>query len=211
MITKAVALGFNSVPTLLGRVAFGNFRHFEQADVTVLADVQGGKDLVPITIKAPHNMSLQDISEFINSKAKNAKKGNDKEHKNNTQAFEFLPSFLTGPLMGTMVYITQNLGWSVPVMKLRGDSMAPIVITNVGSLGLEAGYAPLPPSACNVCMCVGKIIEKPVVKDGEIKIRKMMTIVHTLDHRVGDASLTVKPFKMIHEFIENPEKMDSLE
>lgn len=147
VVAKAIGMGFNSAPHLLGRIAFGNFRHFKQADVSVLAAVEGGKDLVPVTIRGPHAKKIEEIADEINAKANKARKGEDQEHKKNTEAFNFLPSFLTGALMDVMVYITQNLGWSVPLLGIKGDSLAPIVLTNVGSLGLYSGFAPIPPTA----------------------------------------------------------------
>jgi pyruvate/2-oxoglutarate dehydrogenase complex dihydrolipoamide acyltransferase (E2) component len=44
--------------------------------------------------------------------------------------------------------------------------------------------------ACIVA-CAGKITKKPVVRDGEVVIREMMTIVYTVDHRFGDAAILV--------------------
>lgn len=58
---------------------------------------------------------------------------------------------------------------------------------------------------------MGRVTEKPLVINGEIKIRKVMNVVYTLDHRIGDAALTLKPFNDIHDYIEHPEKMDKLD
>ncbi len=62
-----------------------------------------------------------------------------------------------------------------------------------------------------ICSCMGTVTEKPWIVNGEIKIRKILTIVHTLDHRAGDAALIVKPFKIVKKLLESPGLLESLE
>lgn len=57
---------------------------------------------------------------------------------------------------------------------------------------------------------MGKVHEKPLVVDGEIKIRKVIKIVYTADHRIGDASLAVKGLSLIKQMIEHPESMETV-
>ena len=56
--------------------------------------------------------------------------------------------------------------------------------------------------------CAGKIMKKPVVRDDQIVIRDMMTIVYTCDHRFGDAA-TLAPFlKVVKAILEDPDNFD---
>jgi len=57
---------------------------------------------------------------------------------------------------------------------------------------------------------MGRVTEKPWVVNGEIKIRKILTIVYTVDHRVGDAALGVKTFKNIKKILENPNLLEDI-
>lgn len=59
-----------------------------------------------------------------------------------------------------------------------------------------------------MCVCTGKIDKKPVVKDDQIVIRQLMSTVFTCDHRFADAGLSLKMFKMIQEYIEDPENFN---
>lgn len=62
----------------------------------------------------------------------------------------------------------------------------------------------------HVCIvaCAGKILKKPVVRDDQIVIRDMMTIVYTLDHRFGDAAILVQFCKVVKDILEDPENFD---
>jgi pyruvate dehydrogenase E2 component (dihydrolipoamide acetyltransferase) len=210
LVTKALGIALTASIDHVGRLALGHFRRVDQVDITVLTDVNGGKDLIPINVKAPHNKSLAQISKDIQERADKARKGKDEQHKKNTQAVEFLPSFLVGPLLAIIPYITLNLGWDVPLIGAKGNMFSPIVLTNVGSLGLTAGFAPMPPLCAEIVACMGKVVDRPWVVNGEIKIRKILTIVYSFDHRFGDGAVTVKALKYTTKCLENAKIMETL-
>ena len=75
-------------------------------------------------------------------------------------------------------------------MNLKANAFGHIVLTNVGTLGLQNGFAPLPtPIHCTMCICQGMATKKPVVVNDQIVIRDMMNVVYTIDHRYGDAAI----------------------
>lgn len=81
-----------------------------------------------------------------------------------------------------------------------------LVITNIGTIGLEAGFAPIPcPIGPMITICSGKIQKAPVVVDDQIVIRPMMKVVYTVDHRFGDAALGIKLLRIIQDYCEDPE------
>jgi pyruvate dehydrogenase E2 component (dihydrolipoamide acetyltransferase) len=90
---------------------------------------------------------------------------------------------------------------------LKANAFGNVVLTNIGSLGLEEGFAPIPsPLHCCICACLGSVVKKPVVVDGDkIEIREMMKCVYTLDHRQGDAASILQFLKIMKDLIENPE------
>jgi hypothetical protein len=42
-------------------------------------------------------------------------------------------------------YININLGVAIPIMGLKKDSVGHIILTNIGSIGMQQGIAPLCP------------------------------------------------------------------
>ena len=195
----------------IGRLAWGTFRHSKKIGITVLVDVDGGKDLIPITVWDAHTMTIFELAKKITEKVQRAKKGKDEAHKKATQSANFLPSFIAEPLGFCMTYAAANLGISIPSMGLRADNFGHIVITNVGGMGITSAHAPLCPVVHQMgLLCCGKVEKRAVVdqETDEISVKKVMTVVATGDHRYGDAAIWVPCMKSIHEFMKDPENFD---
>ena len=93
---------------------------------------------------------------------------------------------------------------------MKANAFGHVVLTNIGSIGLEYGFAPLPcPMHACIVACAGKITKKPVVRDDQIVIRDMMTVVYTVDHRFGDAAIIHQYCQIIKDCLEDPENFDS--
>lgn len=80
-------------------------------------------------------------------------------------------------------------------------------MTNIGTLGIQTGLAPIPcPLHPTIVVCSGSVHKKPVVINDEVVIREMMTITYTMDHRQGDGALITPFLKAVKDIIENPEE-----
>jgi pyruvate dehydrogenase E2 component (dihydrolipoamide acetyltransferase) len=76
-------------------------------------------------------------------------------------------------------------------------------ISNLGMFGIEEFTAIInPPDSC--IMAVGGIIEKPVVKDGEIVKGSRMKVTLSCDHRVVDGATGAQFLKTFKEILEDP-------
>jgi 2-oxoglutarate dehydrogenase E2 component (dihydrolipoamide succinyltransferase) len=53
---------------------------------------------------------------------------------------------------------------------------------------------------------VHKIVEKPVVRDGQIVIRPIMNFGLSFDHRVIDGAYAVQFLRLLIEYLEEPDK-----
>jgi len=124
---------------------------------------------------------------------------------------KFLPSFLAQPLIFIMSYLSVACGNDIPPLGLKKDSFGHIVLTNIGTLGLSRGYAPLaPPMHCMGLFCIGAMEKRPVVdKDsGEVVVADVASLVGTGDHRFGDAVIFAPLFKCFRGYVEDPENFD---
>lgn len=74
--------------------------------LTVLVDVEGGSDLIPVTLWDFENDSVIDIAKKLNEKVMRAKTNKDKDHSESTQLFSILPTFVLGVFMGVFSYIS---------------------------------------------------------------------------------------------------------
>lgn len=76
-------------------------------------------------------------------------------------------------------------------------------ITNLGSYGVDV-FTPLINPPETAILGVGRILEKPVVSNGEVKIRPMMYLSLSFDHRVIDGALAARFLQTIRQALEDP-------
>ncbi len=70
-------------------------------------------------------------------------------------------------------------------MNVSDVSEGTFTITNLGMFEVDVNTAIINPPQCAI-LAVGRIVEKPVVREGRITPRNMMTLGLTFDHRVTD-------------------------
>ena len=102
------------------------------------------------------------------------------------------------------------VGLNIPPLALRNDSFGHIILTNIGTLGLSRGYAPLcPPMHALGLFCIGKIEKRPIVDEsGQIVVADMASLVGTGDHRFGDAVIFNPLFRAYRGYVEDPKHWD---
>ena len=81
-----------------------------------------------------------------------------------------------------------------------------ITISNLGMYGIDV-FSAIISSPQPAILAVGRILEKPVVVNGEIVIRPMMSLTLSCDHRVIDGVLGAEVLSTISELIEEPVRM----
>lgn len=185
-------------------------------------DVEGGKDLVPVTVWEVQNDSIVNIANECNNLVMKTKRNENKEHTDVTKIFLQLPTFILGFLTTVCSYLAQNAGIAIKalnvryslinlfLLQLKANAFGHIVLTNIGSLGIETGFAPIPcPTHCCIVACLGKVVKKPVVVDEQIVVRDMMQCVYTVDHRYGDAAILLQFLKIMKDILENPEEFNA--
>jgi pyruvate dehydrogenase E2 component (dihydrolipoamide acetyltransferase) len=89
------------------------------------------------------------------------------------------------------------------VADLRGSSFT---VSNIGNLG---GFSPNPvvnyPEVAILGM--GEVKEKPVVRDGQVVVRKLMPLALSFDHRIADGAEAARFLNALVSRIEDPETM----
>jgi len=89
--------------------------------------------------------------------------------------------------------------------KLMPDDLqgGTFTLTNLGFLDVDA-FTPIVNPPESGILGVGRIVEKPVVEDGEIKIGKRMVLSLSFDHRIIDGADGGRFLKKLKTYIENP-------
>ena len=76
-------------------------------------------------------------------------------------------------------------------------------ITNLGALDVD-GFTPIinPPQAA--ILGVGRIVEKPVARDGAVVIRPMVALSLSFDHRIVDGAPAARFLQRVKQLVERP-------
>jgi hypothetical protein len=205
---KAIAESMLEVPQLNSVLRFGRFYARKTIDVCFqVAGDSGGKNLSAATLRDVPNLSLSEVADFLNMKAGDVRTGGDPDFRGIKRVGIGVPGFLMSPairLLGFFLF-TLNL-WS-PLLGLKRDAFGSVLLTNVGTLGLDVVFPALFYRAARVPAIVALSEVKPmaVVEDGEIKIRKIMRMCTTFDHRFVDGVHAGILARKMRERFQNPE------
>ena len=92
-----------------------------------------------------------------------------------------------------------------------------IIVTSVGMLGYEHVFAPIPRifeilfkllafTGAAVIITVGSTLKKPLVVENEIKIRDVINVTLTLDHRFTDGARAAPLYQKFNKLLQDTEK-----
>lgn len=209
MMAKAVAAVLEAMPDANAILRFNNIYLRETIGVffqVALEDEETGElDLSGATIHQANEKSLLEIYDEFQSIVSNVRSGEDKELEGTRSMFKSIPSFLLNKVLNTIGFLTYTLNLDLRFLGVPKDPFGSVMVTNVGSLGLEEAYVPLVPySRVPLLIAVGTVKEMPYCVDGEVKVRKEMKCFATFDHRILDGSHAAKMSKVLKMWFEDP-------
>jgi pyruvate dehydrogenase E2 component (dihydrolipoamide acetyltransferase) len=76
-------------------------------------------------------------------------------------------------------------------------------VTNLGASGVDVFTPIINPPECAI-LGVGKIVEKPVARGGQVVIRPTMWLSLTFDHRIVDGKPAADFLRRVQEILEKP-------
>ena len=207
LVGRAAAEGLAQVPSLNGRVVLNRFVPFETVDMAFLVAVDGGKNLGKVKVERVNEKSVAEVAAELTEDASRLRAGGDKEFEKSKGLVRLLPVFLLRWVLFVVGFLTGGLGWRVAGMERF--PFGSCIVTSVGMLGLDEGFAPPTPFArVPVYLLVGAIRPQPAVVDGEVVVRDQITVTATVDHRFVDGYQLGTLAKTFREVIENPWLLD---
>ncbi len=202
---KAVAVAIAGYPKVNGVIRFGRIYLRKTVDVFFqVAPDDSGDTLSGIVIRDCNNKSLEEIHDEIKQRVTRIRGGQDDFAK--FGAFmTYLPGFVVGWLQALASFISYQLNLWSPLIGLPKDAFGSAMVTSVGMLGIQRGFAPLLPYVeCPIIITIGKLEDKPVVKDGTLQIAEVLPICATMDHRLVDGVGASKLMNTLKQYFENP-------
>jgi pyruvate dehydrogenase E2 component (dihydrolipoamide acetyltransferase) len=98
---------------------------------------------------------------------------------------------------------TADLATKAKAGKLSSDEVVGGTFT-ISVLGTVEGFTPILNSGQSALLGVGRPMEKPVVRSGEVVIREMMTVSLTADHQVVDGAIAANFLRRFQSLVERP-------
>ncbi len=209
LMAKAVAKVLEAIPDANAILRFNRIYLREEIGVffqVAMSDPQTGEiDLSGVTIYRANEKSLEEIIQEMEDRVAKVRAGKDKQLEGTRSTFKKIPFLLLNFFIDTISFLSYTLNLDLRWMGIPKDPFGSVMITNIGSLGLEEAYVPLVPySRVPILLALGSVKEEPIVENGEITIAKTMKVCTTFDHRILDGSHAAKMAKILREWIEDP-------
>ncbi len=201
----------NDVPELNCYVKRGNIYPRKDVRVFVSVEIPSSKEMSGFSIPDAGNKTVYDIHHFMKDKVENYRKKKEAGVVKNKYMLTKFPWPVRSWIAGIIKFCTTNLGISLKPIKVDPDSFGNVLLSNIGSHGLDYGMAALlPVSNVPVVLLTGVVRKKPVVIDGEIVIRDIMPMSATLDHRLCDAGSGGRLAKALQKYFDNPRLLETV-
>ena len=183
----------------------------EHIDVMVPVQVGGDTGVTAAIIRNAHARPVSDIAAEIRDKAARSRGGDEITAAKNKYMLNRIPWPLRRPVFRLLKWITVDMGVEIRALGLSANSFGSFVVSDIGSFGLNTGMTALMPAAKVPCVVVlGKMEEKPVVKNGEIVIRTILPLTGTFDHRIVDGAQIGKFARGLKRGFRKPEWLDQV-
>ena len=179
----------------------------DSVEISLLVNAEKGQDLAFVKIKDADQKTTLDVFDSVNETILKIKKNQYVSHHKRTAIFNYIPTFIMGPLLEILNFIINNLGLSLKALGTDKYPFGSFIVTNVGNFGYENIYAPFPSfSGVPLLLTIGAVCKRAKVVNDEIKIRECITISFTVDHRYTDAGRAIRLLSKFKTYIHDPEK-----
>lgn len=206
LCVRAVAESLTITGRNGGVVSAGHFMPDKEIDVSVLVNI-GGSNLGSVVVKDANHCSLVDISNKLFQTVSKMRKGKDEQLNDQMKLFRRIPSSIMQLLVRVIAFISYDLGLPVPAAKVTAKHFGHAIVTNVSGMEFKDAIAPLVPICKPICVVVmNQIFEKPIVVNGEVKVRRVLYVNSSFDHRYADGHDAGKMFAAFRKVFTNPAK-----
>ncbi len=214
MVARAVAQSLKETPDANAIMRFN--RIYLRKTIGVFMQVvmtDQGSDKVDLSGVTIYDVADKDIGEVIDDVEKKValvRARKDPALEKTRGTFKYIPYMFLGLFMRLLSFLSLTLNLDLRWMGIPKDGFGSVMITNVGSLGLDIAYVPLVPwSRVPILLAMGEVNERAIAEEGEVVVRKMMSISATFDHRFIDGMHAAAMSRIIRRWLEHPEEEDT--
>jgi pyruvate dehydrogenase E2 component (dihydrolipoamide acetyltransferase) len=211
LVAKIVAIALERTPDANALMRWGRIyqrKHISVFLQVVMTDPETGKpDLSGVTLHDVDRMKLEEIVDATEKQVAKVRKDEDEALAKSRGLFSQLPAVILHRVLRFLSFVLYTLNLDLSFLGVPRDGFGSIMVTNIGSLGLEQAYAPLVPwSRVPLLVAVGKVTDEAVVDDGRVVPGKLMRLSATFDHRLLDGAHAAALSRCVHEAFDDPTK-----
>jgi pyruvate dehydrogenase E2 component (dihydrolipoamide acetyltransferase) len=208
VIARAVAF---DVPELNCFIRRGSVVGRERLDVMVPVMLDSRSGVTSVLVKDAHARPVSELANDIRELARRSRSGSESKASQNKYLLNKIPWPFRRAVFKFLKWLTVDLGLELRPLGLSSDSFGSFIVSDIGSFGLTSGMAALFPAAkIPAVVIMGRMEEKPVVRDGEITVRTILPLTGTFDHRIVDGMQIGKLGRAIHRNFARPEWLDEI-
>ncbi len=214
LVGKAVARVMQERPEINGLIRFNRIYQRKHVDLFYQVNVPGdpsdpvGKAMLSGEIvRGAENLSVIQISEELGRRAQVIRQGGKGELTASIQTLKLVPWTLMRWALNISSFLIYDLRLNLTWAGLSHDPFGSVMITNVGSLGIDVAWAPLVPyTRVPLLLTVGAIQKRPWVVQDQIQIRPIMRIGITFDHRFMDGIHASVMSRLFQLYLAEPDR-----
>lgn len=210
LVTRAVALALKKYPDANALVRCGRVYARKRVHVFCQVAIPGRQaDLSGAILRDVDGKGPAEIAREISDKARQIRRGVDPDYEAARRILDRSPTLVYRMILKTVEFLCYTLNLNVRLLGIPPDPFGGAMITSVGSLGMREAFAPLVPrTRVPLIVSVGKLEDRPAVRDGQLAIRPTCTLCATFDHRVMDGLLSAKLAKFVTAYLTDPGKYE---
>ena len=210
LMAKAVAAALQRIPDANAILRFN--RPVRRKNIGVFFQVvmtDEGEDKVDLSGATLYDVERKDLTTIVDEfegKVNAIRTRSDPALEKTRGAFKHVPFVFMTALVKLISVLAYTLNLDMRKVGFPKDPFGSVMVTNVGSLGLDIAYAPLVPySRVPIVLAVGAAKKIAVVDDADqVVVRKMMKVNATFDHRFIDGYHAAMMSKTIRACFADP-------
>ncbi len=206
-------------PELNSEIRWGKFYRRAQVDIAFQVVIEKGKDqgggaeLSAGVIRNIDQTPLSEIAKQLNRSAHVIRTEDDPNYRALKKGTSPVPGIFFRPLLIILGYILNVFNLWSPLLGIPQDSFGSMMITNVGSLGVDWAFPALYPPANHVCiLAIGASYKGPVYEtdaQGTVTrttLKRFVRLFGAFDHRYVDGIHAARVGRDLRKIFEEPEK-----
>lgn len=197
-----------AAPEINCYVRRGQIIQRNSVDVSVSVLANNGQ-MSSVKVIGAENLSIPELASYLQNEIQKTRLGKGQHVEKAKNMVVKIPWPLRQWVVNWIKWLSIDMGLNLPFIGVSPDTFGSFVLSNLGSIGLDIGYPALAPfSNVGMVVTLGSVTTKPMVVQGQILPRRVITISAALDHRVVDGMQIGRLFNYLRGMIKNPVVLD---